>query len=257
MSNSPFHPMLVADAGNSSVKLAVVARPGGRPRLLARLANDQLTPSRLRSVVRAAGARTTAAASVVPAVTRLLVDACPSLVVIGPESPLNFRCATDRRVTGADRLANMAEAAARHGTRVIVADFGTAATFDALDAEGCFVGGAIAPGLRTIGRALQTGTSLLPETPLLAPRRMAGRNTREALRSGVLGGYAGLVRHLLDALAAEVFGRRRPHLVLTGGDASTVARLAGLEAVVDPLWTLRGIAVLGETDLREPSKQAG
>jgi type III pantothenate kinase len=257
MKTPTLHPMVVADAGNSAVKFAVVSRPGGRPRLLARVTNDKLTASRVRSLVRTSGARTAAAASVVPAIAQVLAEACPHIALIGPDTPLNFHCMTDRSVTGADRLANMAEAANRLGGRVIVADFGTAATFDALDADGGFVGGAIAPGLRAMGSALASGTALLPDTAPVAPRRTAGRNTGEALRAGVVGGYTGLVRHVLDALADEVFGRRKPRLVFTGGDAAAVARLTGLTATVDPLWTLRGIAVLGEATLRESSKQAG
>jgi type III pantothenate kinase len=257
MKQPSLHPMLVADAGNSSVKFAVVTRPGRHPRLAARIANEDLTASRVRSLVRTSGARTVTAASVVPAIARVLAEASPHIALIGPDTPLNFRCLTDRRVTGADRLANMAAAASRHGGGVIVADFGTAATFDALDAGGSFVGGAIAPGLRAMGRALASGTALLPDTAPAPPRRMAGRNTGEALRAGVVGGYSGLVRHILDALTGEVFGRRKPQLVFTGGDAAEVARLTGLTATVDPLWTLRGIAVLGEAALREASKQAG
>jgi pantothenate kinase type III len=76
---------------------------------------------------------------------------------------------------------------------------------------------------------------------------MAGRNTREALRSGVGGGYAGLVRHLLRGLPAE-------HVVFTGGDARSVAKLTGLKVTVDPLWTLKGISVLGDLAAREASK---
>jgi type III pantothenate kinase len=256
MNSAALHPMLVADAGNSSVKFALVSRPGARPRPLARLANESLAAPQVQRVARSAKARSAVAASVVPAITRILTDAIPDLAVIGPATPLEFPCLADRRVTGADRLANMAAAARLHGRRVLVADFGTAATFDALDARGRFVGGAIAPGLRGLGRTLAAATALLPETTLLRPRRLAGRNTGEALRAGLLAGYAGLVRHLLDGLGREVFGRQRPLLVLTGGDAAAVARLAGLTGIVDPLWTLRGIAILGGGGVREASKQA-
>ena len=144
----------------------------------------------------------------------------------------------------------MAEAWGRYGRNVIVADFGTAATFDVLDNRGRFAGGAIAPGLRTIAQSLSAGTAQLPVADLRAPRRAAGRNTDEALRAGVAGGYAGMVLHLLNSLDA----RRNKHIVFTGGDAATVARLTRLKIPVDPLWTLRGIAAIGEASLRAPRK---
>jgi pantothenate kinase type III len=84
-------------------------------------------------------------------------------------------------------------------------------------------------------------------TELRPPRRAAGRTTREALRAGVVGGYAGLVTHLLRQFPAK-------HVVFTGGDARLVAKLTGVKAAVDPLWTLKGIAALGALNAREARK---
>lgn len=140
----------------------------------------------------------------------------------------------------------MAEAARRHENNVIVASFGTAATLDVLDQRGRFVGGAIAPGLRTLAHALESRAALLPRADGKSPRRFAGRNTREALRSGVAGGYAGLVTYLIAKLSEENFGKQRHKLIFTGGDARAVQRLTGLNAVVDSLWTVRGIAALAD-----------
>ncbi len=235
------YPLLVADAGNSSAKFAVVARSGAKPRMLATVASAALTPARVRRLWKLSGAASAAAASVVPRISKVLRAGCPGILLIGPGTVLNFPAVIDRRTAGADRLANMAEAARRHGENVLVADFGTAATFDLLDARGCFAGGAIAPGLGTLSAALTARTAQLPAADLSAPRRLAGRNTREALRAGVAGGYAGLARHLVAGLAG-----RGTRLVFTGGDAAKVRALTGLDATVDPLWTLRGIAALAE-----------
>jgi type III pantothenate kinase len=243
-------PMLVVDAGNTSVKVAVVERPGGKPRLLGTL--DHRHASRARFLRRSVQARAAFAASVVPATNDVLCRAWPSMSLVGPDTVLNFRCAVDRSTVGADRLANMAEAARRFGSNVLVADFGTAATFDLLDARGCFAGGAITPGLRMMAGALHQGTAQLPFAALRAPRRYAGRNTAEALQAGVAGGWAGLVRHLVAQLAP-----RGTRLVFTGGDARLAARLTGFKPVIDPLWTLRGVAVLGELSACDPiSRQA-
>ena len=239
--------MLIVDAGNTSVKFARVARCHGVPRIVANIPTAHLAPARVKTIVRHSGCQSMFASSVVPAVREVLRTGCPSIAFIGKSSPLNFPTVVDRGTVGADRLANMAEAARRFGKNSLVADFGTAATFDLLDGRGCFAGGAIAPGLGVLVKALSEETAQLPITELAPPRRAAGRNTREALRSGVVGGYAGLVRHLLRELPAK-------HVVFTGGDAALVAKLTGLKVTVDPLWTLKGISVLGNLAARETSK---
>lgn len=239
--------MLVIDAGNSSVKFARVARRHASPRMLATVAAAQLAASRVEAIVRRSGCTSVAASCVVPAIRKVLRAGCPSLAFVGKSSPLNFPTVVDRSTVGADRLANMAEAVRRFGSSVIVADFGTAATFDLLDARGGFAGGAIAPGWRVLAQSLVTNTAQLPDVDATAPENFSGRNTREALRAGVVGGYAGMVKHLLGQLPAK-------HVVFTGGDAEWVAKITGRPALIDPLWTLKGVSVLGDLAAREASK---
>lgn len=239
--------MLVIDAGNSVVKFATVARAGAKPRIVASVATSQLTAVRVRSIHRGTKVRGVAASSVVPRVAKILRAGCPGLSLVGRTSKLNFTTPVDRRTVGSDRLANMAEAARRFGQNALVADFGTAATFDLLDARGRFAGGAIAPGLLLLVRSLAVGAAQLPVVDLAVPKTFAGRNTREALRAGVVGGFAGMVTHLLRQMPAQ-------QVVFTGGDAKKVAKLTGLKAIIDPLWTLKGVAVLGALNTRETSK---
>jgi len=250
MAESSIFPMFLADAGNSSVKFAVVSRAQAAPRVLATISQEKLSAARVRTLWKSSRARTAAAACVVPTAAEVLRAGCPGMRLIDARSPLNFSTRVDRSTVGADRLANMAEAAQRHGRSVLVADFGTAATFDVLDAHGCFAGGAIAPGLRLLASALATGTAALPlATTAPPPRGLIGRTTHEALRAGVVGGYAGLVSHLTATLAK---GRRR--VIFTGGDGALAAKWAGRRVEVDSLWTLRGLAVLGALAARESSK---
>lgn len=241
------YPMLVIDAGNTSVKFARVARRHATPRVLATIATPRLTAARVKAIARRSGCASACASCVVPAARKILRAGISSISFIGKSTRLGFPTAIDRNTVGADRLANMAEAARRFGKDALVADFGTAATFDLLDARGSFAGGAIAPGLRVLASALSGRTAQLPVSELAPTRRAAGRNTREALRSGVAGGYAGMVGHLLRALPAK-------HVVFTGGDAKLVAKLTGRQVTTDPLWTLRGISVLGDPGAREASK---
>ena len=233
------YPMMVIDGGNTSVKFGRVARRRAMPRLVASVATNRLTPARVKSLVRSSGCASAMASCVVPDLRKILRAGCPFVSFIGPSTRLDFPTKVDRRTVGADRLANMAEAARRFGRSALVADFGTAAAVDLLDGRGCFAGGAIAPGLRVLSESLAAKTALLSAVAATPPKVFAGRNTREALRAGVVGGYAGLVRHLLRQLPAR-------RIVFTGGDARAVAKLAGVKAVIDPLWTLKGVAALAD-----------
>lgn len=251
MATDPIYPMLLADAGNTSVKFAILGRSCAKPRMIAVIPTKNLTTAHVRSLWKKSRARTAAASCVVPEVARILQTGCPPIHLISGKSALHFTTLVDRRTVGADRLANMAQAVQKFGKNVIVADFGTAATFDVLNGSGCFAGGAIAPGVSTMAAILSAKTAQLPVADRRKIGRVTGRNTREAVRSGVVGGYAGMVRHLLAALTEENFRGQRPCLVFTGGDASTVARWCGLQPLIDPAWTLRGTAVLGERAARE------
>jgi pantothenate kinase type III len=239
------YPLLVIDAGNSLVKFAIIRRRGGRPQIIAGWAGKELTTACVKSLARKSGAVRFAAASVVLAMTKTLRAALPGIFIVDRRTALNFPTIVDRRTVGADRLANMAEAARHYGRGVLVADFGTAATFDLLDERGCFVGGAIAPGVRTFASALSSRTALLPLVKIAKPPRRPGRHTIEAIQAGLSRGYAGMVREIL---AAPGFSAK--HLIFTGGDARMVKGLTGQRASVDPLWTLRGIAALADQPRR-------
>lgn len=241
------YPMMVVDAGNTCVKFARIARRAASPRVFAIVPAASLGAARVKTLRKKSGCRTAVASCVTKSAARALRSGCPGIIFIDKSTALNFAAGVDRLTVGADRLANMAEAARRFGKSATVCDFGTAATFDVLDGRGRFAGGAIAPGVRALAAALAEAAARLPVADLVAPRRWTGRNTRDALRSGVAGGYAGLVLHLLRRLPSK-------HVVFTGGDARLVAKLTGLEVVIDPLWTLRGIAALGDIAARQTSK---
>lgn len=227
----------------------MVTRPGEKPQSVGMVATAKLTATRVRAICRQTRALSAVASSVVPRITTILRTSCPSVSLVQTSSLLNFRTDVDRRTVGADRLANIAEAVRRFGKNVIVADFGTAATFDVLDGRGWFIGGAIAPGLATLGQALSERGAQLPAVYPEAPRTLIGKNTQEALRAGICGGYAGLVEHLLEKL-----GARQRRVVFTGGDSRAVAKLIARKVMIDPIWTLGGIAVLGALNIRESSK---
>lgn len=148
---------------------------------------------------------------------------------------------------GPDRLAAAAGAVARLGAPVIVADFGTAVTVDAVSRRREFLGGAIAPGVRLCAEALAGGTALLPRS---VPRRppAIGRTTRECLSAGIVAGLAGLADGLADRMARRLGGKVR--MVATGGGAGTVAPLTRRFRRIEPGLVLDGVRTAVESSLR-------
>jgi type III pantothenate kinase len=117
-------------------------------------------------------------------------------------------------------------------------------TFDVVSAAGDYVGGVIAPGLEVMTNYLYQRTALLPKLTLREPPRAIGKTTRDAMMSGAVFGYRGLVREILARLTTENFRRKKPHLVATGGYAQLIAReLPEIEAV-HPNLTLEGLRIV-------------
>lgn len=144
---------------------------------------------------------------------------------------------------GADRLANAVAARNRFGAPVVVVDFGTAVTFDVVDAAGNYVGGIIAPGLAAMTDYLHEKTALLPRIKIREVAAVIGKNTEEAMLIGAVHGYRGLVRELIRGLRSELKVRKLP-VVATGGYARLIAAgLPGINAV-DPALTLEGLRLV-------------
>lgn len=195
-------------------------------------------------------ARVTAVAivSVVPAVTGAWADLASSRFgctpfVVGPGMLTGIKIHyQDARTLGADRLVAVIAARARHGSPAIVIDFGTATTFNAVDAAGDFAGGAIAPGLNIESEALHLFTARLPRVEISPPARAIATNTPDALRSGIFYGYAGLVEGLVARLKAEMQVPVR--VIATGGLASRLAPYCPSIEIVDPDLAFHGLAIL-------------
>ena len=150
---------------------------------------------------------------------------------------------------GPDRLANAVAARRRFGAPAVVLDFGTALTFDVVNAAGSYVGGIIAPGLSAMTEYLHERTALLPPIRIREVRRVIGRSTEEAMLVGAVHGYRGLVRGLLAELKRELRAPRLP-VVATGGYAALIAKALPEITAVDPLLTLEGLR-LSWSDRRE------
>ena len=147
---------------------------------------------------------------------------------------------------GADRLANALAAGIERGGPAIVIDLGTSTNFDLIDAEGAYIGGAIAPGLGLSLEALVGRASKLPRIELRRPPSAIGANTIHAMQSGTVLGYIGLVSGLLTALRGELVERSpagaRVTVIATGGYTHQpwLREVPGVDAL-EPDLTLRGI----------------
>lgn len=144
---------------------------------------------------------------------------------------------------GPDRIANAAAAILLGNLPAIVADFGTATTFDVLDARGAYLGGAIAPGIGTAASELFRKAELLNPVELDLPGSPLGRSTAEAVRSGVLLGSAGAADRLVELLSP--FAGEGAVFIATGGWAEGIAGVCRTPFVVIPALTLMGVNEVG------------
>lgn len=145
---------------------------------------------------------------------------------------------------GADRIVNSVAARELYGTPVIVVDFGTATTFDVVNAAGEYVGGIIAPGITISAEALFAKASRLRRVDVKKPAQLIGRDTASAMQSGFYHGYVGLVDGILERLLAELPGVR--NVVATGGDAELIAGGSKYIREVNDLITLVGLKLIYE-----------
>lgn len=165
-------------------------------------------------------------------------------VIVGPGIKTGIRILYENpKEVGADRIINSLAAHRLFGGRLIVVDFGTATTFDAVSPEGDYLGGAIAPGIGIASEALFQFAAKLPRIELVRPKTAVGKNTVASMQSGILFGYVGLVEGLINRFNQEM-GKSR--VVATGGLAEVVAKETPLIDVVSPDLTLEGLRLIYE-----------
>ena len=158
-----------------------------------------------------------------------------------------LRCHTDLAAsTGVDRMLSSIAAQHRYPAQaVIVVDCGSAVTVNFTDATGCFQGGAILPGRRLMSQTLSHGTAELPRIEVAVPRAPIGRNTADAITSGVAHAIAGGVRQLIEEFRS-VMNAKAAKVLVTGGDAPFVASMLGMTVETAPELVLEGLMLVGQ-----------
>jgi len=257
--------LLVCDVGNTSVTLALV-RAGELLERRRAASRREISPDELETLLEVllaldgrglAEVEAIAMASVVPswATAFSALAARRGLPLFQADAdtvPIPIRVDRPSEV-GADRLVNAFAAARLHGTPAIVVDLGTATTFDAVAADGAYIGGAIAAGLELGLEALASRTAKLPRIELRRPERAIGRDTVSAMRSGAVIGHLGLMKEMIRRMHTEMAAGgdgKHPLVILTGGlsGAAWLDELDGVNAI-DPDLTLRGLVLLGTATL--------
>ena len=167
----------------------------------------------------------------------------PLLVGPGVKTGMPIRFENPREV-GADRIVNGVAAFERYGGPAIVVDFGTATTFDAISAQGEYLGGAIAPGIEIATEALFARAAKLPRVELVRPPRVIGRDTVAGMQAGIVYGFIGQVDGIVTRMKAELGGRAV--VVATGGLADFIGAEASCIDKIDPMLTLEGLRIIYE-----------
>jgi type III pantothenate kinase len=266
--------LLVIDAGNTNVVIAVHDRSGWRGTwriatdaqrtsdeyavwLLALLSHSNLKPAEINRAV---------IGTVVPAALYHLRRLCRDWFDV---EPLVARAALDWGFeikvdtpddVGADRLVNALAAHARYGGPLVVIDFGTATTFDVVDHEGSYMGGVIAPGVNLSIEALHRAAARLPRIGIGRPQAVIGRATVPAMQSGIYWGYVGMVEGLVARIRAEFDGEmhtvgepRKLKVVATGGLAPLFGEGTTVIERIDPDITLEGLRMLADRNPQPPA----
>lgn len=148
----------------------------------------------------------------------------------------------DPKQAGADRLVNAAAVLHEYNKPAIIVDFGTATTFDVINADGAYAGGVISPGINLSLKALGDAAAQLPELKVEKPDQVIGKNTVDAMQSGIFWGYIGLIegtiKRIQDEMGCECL------ILATGGLAPLFAKGTDIIDAIDPDLTLKGLVFI-------------
>ncbi|MDE6691245.1 MAG: type III pantothenate kinase, partial [Clostridia bacterium] len=245
------------DVGNTNIKFAVY--DGEELKLSFRVATEHKKTSdeyggQLLSILRSSGIAVNdieggIISSVVPPLDYTLERMCKTYLKITPlmlgaglKTGMNLRVDNAREV-GADRVVNNVAAVRKYGAPCIVIDFGTATTFNVINAKGEFIGGVIAPGIKGSLDSLVNGTAKLPRVEIERPERVIGTNTVTNMQSGIVYGFAGLVEYIVKKIKREM-KCDEVTTVATGGFSEVIAKEISCIDKVDKLLTLEGLRYL-------------
>lgn len=189
--------------------------------------------------------------SVVPDVMYSLVNGIIKYLdvdplIVGPGIKTGIRLATENpKQIGADRIVDAVGAYVLYGGPVLVIDFGTATTYDLITADGSFVAGVTAPGIRLSANALWNGTAKLPKFEILKPKSILAKETISSMQAGLVYGYIGQTEYIIKKVREEA-GLDEMKVIATGGLGKIIADETDLIQVYDNRLTLKGLRLIYE-----------
>ena len=194
--------------------------------------------------------------SVVPNIMHSLQNALikyfnikPIIVGVGIKTGIRIATSNPQQI-GADRIVDAVAAYELYGGPVIVIDFGTATTYDMVDAEGPFMGGITAPGIRISAKALWEDTAKLPEIEIKKPDTILGKDTITSMQSGLVYGQIGQTEYIIKKTKEET-GLTDAKVVVTGGLGRIISGETSTVDVYDPDLTLKGINLVYQKQNRK------
>ncbi len=255
--------LLAIDSGNTNIVFAVLDAQGRilgqwRCSSAADRTSDEFAVWLLRLIemegLLSAAVNAAIIATVVPANRHALVRLCEKFfsctpLVVGEEGVdlgIGVRLDNPGEV-GADRLVNAVAARARYAAPLICVDFGTATTFDVIDAQGNYAGGAIAPGVNLSLESLHRAAAKLPRVGVERPERVIGTSTTSAMQSGIFWGYVSMIEGMVKRIRDE-FAEDNPHtpmtVIATGGLSTLFCEATDIIETIDKDLTLRGLHLI-------------
>lgn len=184
--------------------------------------------------------------SVIPSLNYTITHMCeyffnltPLMVGPGVKTGLNIKVENPKEV-GADRIVNSVSALKKYGAPLVVIDFGTATTFNVLDASGSLIGGVIAPGIKTALEGLVNNTAQLPMIELVSPKSVIAKNTETNMQAGIIFGFAGLVDNIISKIKKEM-KEENLKVIVTGGLGEIISKEVKSITQVDRTLTLDGL----------------
>lgn len=259
--------IICLDVGNTNIKFAVF--DGDDLKLSFRVATEhkktsdeyggQLVSILSNNGIKARDIKGGIISSVVPQLDYTLAGMCerylgikPLMLAPGLKTGMNLRVDNAKEV-GADRVVNNVAAVKKYGFPLIIIDFGTATTFNAIDCKGEFIGGVIAPGIKGSLDSLVNGTAKLPRVEIERPASVIGKNTVTNMQSGIVFGFAGLVGYIVKKMKREM-KCENVTVVATGGFSEIIAEEVSCIDKVDKLLTLEGLRYLYTLNATEENK---
>lgn len=250
--------LLVIDIGNSNIKMGVFdndqLRESWRLSVKVTRTADELG-IQIKSLFESKGLSVEdidgiILSSVQPNLNYTVLHACeyyigikPMLVGTGIKTGLNVKYINPQEV-GADRIVNSVAAYKLYGGASIVVDFGTATTFNLISDKGEFVGGCIAPGIKSSLESLVSNTAKLTRVELIKPKSIIGKTTACNVQAGVIYGFIGLVKHIIESIKQES-GFENIQVIVTGGLSELVVDDKSLKVdIVDRSLTLKGLKII-------------